>query len=131
MQVVFTWPSPQDAFLVVQGPSSQIAQKTFDPKMCFGYVALLHVGPSAAERAEMFNAVSKASTETAELNSLSSANQALWQQAQKTMTDLIAEGLPVDSGDFNDLSAQIKYASDASNAMRVSLSLSVYLCSAS
>ena len=67
----------------------------------------------------MFNAVSKASTETSELNSLSSANQALWQQAQRTMADLIAEGLPVDSGDLQDLSAQIKYASEASTAMRV------------
>lgn len=76
-------------------------------------------GPSPADRAEMFNAVSRASTEIAELNSLSSANQALWQQAQKTMTDLIAEGRPVNSGDLNDSSAQIKYASDASNAMRV------------
>lgn len=89
---------------------------------------LAFAGPSAADRAQMFNAVSRATTELADLTTLFNANQALWQQAQKTLAGAygteskpIAEapGAKSSPGDAADLAARVKYASEASNAMRV------------
>ena len=67
----------------------------------------------------MFNAVSKASTENAGLSALFSANQSLWQQAQKRLNEAPLQGLQMDPPELMELGNLVKYASEASSAMKV------------
>lgn len=75
-------------------------------------------GPSAAERVEMFNSVSKATAENAELAALFAANAELLHDIQKVLADLSEAA--VDKGELSELQSTAKYASETSSAMKAS-----------
>lgn len=83
---------------------------------------ILAAGPSAADRAEMFNAVSKSTAENLGLVTLFEANQSCWQAAQKDLNDLLS-GDGTNEENQVELVNAIKYAADTSAAMKVLLRL--------
>lgn len=78
-------------------------------------------GPTAADRAEMFNAVSKATLEIANLASLLEANLSAVQGAQTALSEMATPG--GSSKTATDLATQVKYAREASAAMKARSSL--------
>lgn len=71
-----------------------------------------------AERAEMFNAVSVATSQNLEISSLFDANHQQLGQAQKTLAELL-EGCEDGYEKYAEIRASTKYAMDTVSAVRV------------
>ena len=76
-------------------------------------------GPSIAERAEMFNAVSVASAQNAEISALFDENQKRLVQAQKVLSELLEQSVGA-SEQHAEIKSTAKYAMETVSAMRVS-----------